>query len=121
MPHIEVKTTQTLSVEQKISLTEKLSAAFAECSNAHVAGNIQYVVEDGLFINFRGDYTTPSANVQVHPGPLTPVEDYEKIVKAFFPILIEALDTPADHIYITTSEIEYWGFDNQFLAPRLNK
>ena len=121
MPHIEVKTTQTLSREQKISLTEKLSAAFAACSNPHVAANIQFVVEDGLFINFRGDYDTPSANVQVHPGPLTPVEDYEKIVKAFFPILVDELGTPPDHIYITTSEIEYWGFDNQFIAPNLQK
>lgn len=116
MPHIEVKTTQTLTRDQKITLVQGLSHAFAECSDPHVADNIQFIVEDGLFIQFRGDSTTPSANVQVHPGPMTPVKDYEKIVKAFFPVLVEKLQTPQDHIYITISEIEYWGFNGQYVT-----
>ena len=118
MPHIDIKTTQTLTSEQKITLTEKLTAAFAACSDPHVAGNIQYTVADGLFINFRGDYTVPSANIQVHPGPLTPVEDYEKIVKAFFLVLTEMLDAPKDHIYITISEIQHWGFDGEYITVK---
>ena len=116
MPHIDIKTSTTLSKEQKISLTEKLTKAFAACSDPHVAGNIQYTVADGLFINFRGDHLGPSANVQVHPGPLTPVEDYGKIVNAFFPVLMEMLDTSKDHIYITISETQYWGFDGEYIT-----
>ena len=118
MPHIEVKTTQKLSREQKITLTEKLSAAWAECSDPHVAGNIQYVVEDDMFITFRGDHDSPSANVQVHPGPLTPVSDYEKIVKAFFPVLTEELGVSKDKLYITFSEIQHWGFDGQYITVK---
>lgn len=111
MPHIEIKTTQTLSLQEKEDLCQQLARAFADSSSPAVAGNIQFVVEDGLFLHFRGDASQPSANVQVHPGPLTPQGDYEKIVEAFFPILTQALHTPKNRIYITVSEIQYWGFD----------
>lgn len=116
MPHIEVKTTQTLSREQKVTLVQRLARAFADSSDPHVAGNIQFIVEDGCFIQFRGDSDGPSANVQVHPGPMTPIKDYEAIVKAFFPVLVEELKTPPNKIYITISEIEYWGFDGQYVT-----
>lgn len=115
MPHIDIKTTQLLTREEKVTLAERLSAAFAGCSDPHVARNIQYTIEDEVFVSFRGDHATPSANVQIHPGPLTPVEDYEKIVQAFFPVLTEILDTPKNHIYVTVSEIEYWGFNGEYI------
>ena len=118
MPHIEVKTTKTLTTEQKAGLANKLVDAFAECSDPAVAANIQFIIEDGLFIQFRGDSTGPSVNVQVHPGPLTPKADYEKIVQAFFPILVKELDTPQNKIYITISEIQNWGFDGELVKVK---
>lgn len=118
MPHIDIKTTQTLTAKEKIVLTQKLSTAFANCSDPHVAGNIQYTIEDEVFISFRGDHAAPSANIQIHPGPLTPVEDYEKIVKAFFQVLTETLAAPKDHIYITISKIQHWGFDGEYITVK---
>lgn len=115
MPHIEIKTTKKLSIDQKTNLADKLVDAFAECSNPAVAANIQFIIEDEMYIHFRGDSTGPSANIQVHPGPLTPKEDYEKIVQAFFPVLVKELETPQNRIYITISEIQNWGFDGELV------
>jgi|GEM_PF-644588 len=115
MPHIEIKTTKKLSWEKKETLTQKLKEAFAQSSDLHVAGNIQFIVEDECFIQFRGDSSGPSANVQLHPGPLTPEKDYAKIIKAFFPILVEELDMPQNRIYITISEIKFWGFNGEMI------
>lgn len=119
MPHIEIKTTKKLSVDQKTDLANKLVKAFAECSNPAVAANIQFIIEDNLFIQFRGDSAGPSANIQVHPGPLTPKEDYEKIVQAFFPVLVKELETPQNKIYITISEIQHWGFDGELVKVKV--
>ena len=120
MPHIEVKTTKQLSAAQKTDLANQLVKSFAECSNPAVAANIQLIIEDGMYIQFRGDDQGPSANVQVHPGPLTPKKDYEKIVEAFFPVLVNALETPQNKIYITISEIQHWGFDGEYVKVKVD-
>lgn len=120
MPHIEIKTTQKLSEARKTDLAEKLVKAFAESSNPAVAANIQFIIEDNMYIHFRGDSTKPSANIQLHPGPLTPKEDYEKIIQSFFPVLVKELDTPQNRIYITVSEIKYWGFDGELVKVDTN-
>ena len=118
MPYIDIKTTQKLTQETKIALTERLTKAFGEASSPDCAGNIQYLIEDGLFMNFHGDYKSPSAHVYVHPGYLTPESDYEKIVKAFYPVLLEFLDAKADHIYISIDEVRAWGFNNIYVPPK---
>lgn len=118
MPYICIKTTQKLTLEQKIEITEKLTEAFGNASSKFCAGNIQYSVQDEVFINFKGNYKDPSANVYVFPGYMTPEEDYEKIVKAFFPVLTSILDAPANRIYICINEVRAWGFDNQYVPPK---
>ena len=118
MPYIDIKTNQKLTREQKIVLTEKLTAAFASSSSAECAANIQYSIEDDVFINFRGNYNDPSANIYVKPGYLRPKEDYEKIVYAFFPVLTEILDAPKERIYICFNEVRAWGFNGIYVAPK---
>lgn len=118
MPYIEIKTTQKLTREQKIQITEKLTEAFAKASSPDCAKNIQYSVEDGVFMNFKGNYNDPTANVYVRPGYLTPESDYEKIVLAFFPVLTELLDIPKNRIYISFNEVRAWGFDGIYVPPK---
>jgi len=36
-------------------------------------------------MNFRGDVESPAAHILVCPGPLTPPEDYWRMIDAFFP------------------------------------
>lgn len=115
MPHIVIKTTQGLTFSQKENLASQLKDAFAHSSNQRVAGNIQFIIEDECFIQFRGSSHGTSASVEMHPGPLTAVDDYAEIVKAFFPVLVKELDTPQDRIYITISEVKYWGFNGELV------
>lgn len=121
MPYIEVKTTGTLAPERKTKLAGRLVEAFAETSERKVAANIQMVITDGCWISFRGDEASGSAHVQVCPGPLTPEEDYIKIVEAFFPVLVEELGITRDHIYINVLEFEHWGYDGIMVVVEKNK
>lgn len=114
MPYCRIETTKSLSVNKKTELCESLASAFAEASSEEVSHNIQFIINDNLYINFRGQ-VTDSAHIQFCPGPLTPYEDYEKIVKAFFPVLVDKLNTPSNTIYINITEFPNWGFDNQYI------
>lgn len=116
MPYIEVKTTTVLSAEKKRELSQKLIAAFGEVSSKEVAANIQMAVVDGCWMNFRGDVDSPTAHILVCPGPLTPLEDYRRIIDAFFPILVKELKTKKDHIYINILEFQNWGYDGEMVA-----
>lgn len=115
MPNIKIKSTEKLTRDQKEDIANKLERAFAESSNAHVAGNIQFIIEGECFIHFRGDSKGPSAHIEIHPGPLTPEADYAKIIDAFFPVLVQQLHTPQDRIYITISEVKFWGFNGELV------
>ena len=83
MPYISIKTTQKLTQETKIALTERLTKAFGEASSPDCAANIQYSIEDGLFMNFRGDYKSQSAHVYVHPDTLLLKVIMKKSLKHF--------------------------------------
>lgn len=61
MPYICIKTTLKITLEQKIEITEKLTEAFGNASSKFCAGNIQYSVQDEVFINFKGNYKDPSS------------------------------------------------------------
>lgn len=115
MPYIEVKTSRVLSAEKKRELSQKLIAAFGEVSSKEVAANIQMAVVDGCWMNFRGDVESPTAHILVCPGPLTPSEDYRRIIDAFFSILVEELETQKDHIYINILEFQNWGYDGEMV------
>lgn len=121
MPYIEVKTTKKMSLEEKSVLSERLADAFAAASSSAVAKNIQMVIEDECWICFRGDTENGSAHVQVCPGPLTPQEDYVKIIESFFPVLVEELGIGKEYIYINVLELEHWGFDGNMVIVEKNR
>lgn len=114
MPYCKIETNKTLSVEQKTDLCESLVEAFAKSSSKKVSHNIQFVIDDGLYINFRGE-VKDSAHIQFCPGSLTPYEDYEKITLAFLPVLEEKIQIPQNAIYMNITEFPNWGFDHQYI------
>lgn len=115
MPYIEIKTTEKILPEQKEKLAGQLAEVFGEVSDAYVAGNIQFVIQDECWLRFRGSSDQPSAHVFIGPGPMTPVEDYSKIVSAFFSVITKALPIPQNRIYVNVRQIDYWGYDGRLL------
>lgn len=115
MPYIEVKTTKKMNSNEKSVLSKRLADAFADASSSAVAKNIQMVIEDECWICFRGDTENGSVHVQICLGPLTPPEDYVKIIEKFFLVLVDELGIDKDHIYLNILELEHWGFDGNMV------
>ena len=116
MPVIELKTTTKLSKQARKNIAAGFSRCFAEAGEEVVARNILPHIEDEVWIDFRKNAEEPSALVVVHPGPMTPVEDYRPIIDGFFRVLEEDMPEVAkDRIYMTVSEIRYWGWDGRLL------
>ena len=118
MPVIELKTTVKAEKLKKNLLAKKLSQAFVTAGEPDVSRNTLIHIEGDQYICFRGNDGQPSALLVVHPGYLTPKSDYEKLTDGFFRALTEELpDVDPSRMYITFSQIDYWGWDRQFLEP----
>lgn len=117
MPYLEIKTTKQLSGEKKEKLANELVNVFREVSSKEVAANIQVAILDNVWIQFRGNLKGPSAHVLLCPGPLTPKEDYKRIIETFFPVLAEEMETPQNRIYMNILEFEHWGYDGEKVIP----
>ena len=116
MPVIEFKTTLKLSEDQKLRMAAGFSQAFPDARGVKVSANVLVHIEDGQWIDFRGTVDAPSALAVIHPGPLTPPEDYRPIVKAFFDVLAEILpELPKERVYMTVSQIDHWGWNGALL------
>lgn len=118
MPYIKLETTRTLADEEKERLAKELVAAFAQASDAKVAGNIQLAIQDGLWIDFRGDGCVGSVHVLICPGPLTPEEDYRAITQAFFPVIVRELGIPDNRIYVNVMQLDNWGFSGDLVTVK---
>lgn len=129
MPVINIRTNKKISNEEKRSLAEKLTSAFASSSLAEkltypeVSKAIQYSIEDDVYMNFQGNDNIPTASLFLHMSPYIPENDNEKIIHAFFPILSEILNIPKENIYICISVEPYWGINNIYInaTKYLNK
>lgn len=123
MPVIHIKTNKKISNEEKRSLAEKLTSAFASSSNPEVSKAIQYSIEDDVYMNFQGNDNIPTASLFLHMSPYIPESDNEKIIHAFFPILSEILNIQKENIYICISVEPYWGINNIYInaTKYLNK
>lgn len=116
MPYIELKTNLSMPNGTKQIIASKITSAFAEASEKAVAENIEMVIIDNCWIQFRGNYDDPAAFIQISPGPLTPEADYARIVTAILPVLRDELKIPSQKIYATVLEFKHWGYDNQYLC-----
>ena len=73
-------------------------------------------VEDVFRRYHAGESESPAAIVTIHPGPLTPEEDYRPIVDDMFEAMRELLpEISPDRVYMTVSEIAHWGFSGRYL------
>ena len=116
MPVIELKTNITISGTQKKAIADGFSRAFFEAGEEMVSGNILTRAEGEQWIDFRHNVKDPSALVTIHPGPLTPESDYRPIVDAMFGVMAEVLpQIPKERIYMTVSQISFWGWDGGLL------
>lgn len=115
MPYIAIRTTETLSRENKEALTTKLRSVWATCSLPENAALIQFTIEEGVFSDFHGNCHDPSAIVQINVAPSTPEEHYPKIVKGFYPVLVEYLKAPPNLIHITFQVINHWALNNNYV------
>lgn len=115
MPYCEIQTSVGLDAAQKATLCSELAHAFAEASSEAVAANIQFVVIDGCFVQFRGE-VCDSAHIGFHPGSLTPYEDYPAITKAFLAVVENQLGIMPNRMYMNIAEYDNWGFDDQYIT-----
>lgn len=115
MPVVGIKTNSKLTDEQKLNLTEKLSAVFEKTSTPQLAKLIQFFVEDNIFMNFKGNANEKTAFVHALLSPRTTEEDKEVILKGFFSILTEHLNIPNDHIFICLSLEPFWGINANYV------
>lgn len=111
MPVIEMKANIPVLKEQKKAIAAGFVQAFVQAGEEMVSKNLLIEIDGDRWIDFRGDSKQPSALVTIHPGPMTPEEDYASIVGGFFATLQEVLpQISADRIYMTISEIRHWGW-----------
>lgn len=116
MPVIELKTTEQLDNAMKKAVADGFANAFFCAGEEMVSGNILTRIETEQWIDFRHVESEPSALVVIHPGPLTPEEDYKKIVDAMFEVMKEVLpQIPAARIYMTVAQIDHWGWNGGLL------
>lgn len=116
MPVIEMKANVPVRPEQKAEIAAGFAKAFEAAGEPVVAGNILVEIDGERWISFRGNAEAPAAVVTIHPGPMTPKEDYAPIVAGFFETLKAVLpEIPQDRIYMTLSEIKSWGWDGKLL------
>lgn len=116
MPVIEIKMTEKVAEETKKQLAVRFSDAFRKAGEEIPAQNLLLRIDDVEWICFRGDEKEPSALVTIHPGPMTPTTHYKTIVDELFCAMAELTPTiPKNRIYMTVSQIDYWGFDGGLL------
>ena len=116
MPVIELKTTEQMDSTMKKAVADGFAKAFFDAGEEMVSGNILTHIETEQWIDFRHVENEPSALVVIHPGPLTPVEDYRKIVDAMFGVMKEVLpQISAARIYMTVAQIDHWGWNGGLL------
>lgn len=117
MPVIELKTNIKVENEQKKMISQGFEKSFASVGEEEVSHNLLIHIHEDEYLNFRGNDQLPAALVVIHPGYLTPVEDYKGIIAGFFDVLKEYVpEIKANRIYMTVSCIDYWGFDNQYIT-----
>ena len=117
MPVIELKTNIKISNNVKKMISQGFEKSFANVGEEEVSHNLLIHIHEDEYLNFRGDDQLPSALVVIHPGYMTPIEDYKGIIDEFFKVLAQHIpEIQPNRIYMTVSCIDYWGFDNQYLA-----
>lgn len=116
MPVIEMKTNTAVTVEQKGKIAAGFIKAFEAAGETEVSKNLLVEIDGDRWIDFRKDAGQPSALVTIHPGPMTPESHYPRIVEGFFETLQDVLpDIPKERIYMTVSNINFWGWNGALL------
>ena len=121
MPVIEFKTNISVPQQKKRNLSAGFSEVFSQAGEQDIAKNLLVHVEDNQYICFRHTDDQPTALAVMHPGYLTPKEDYEKLTVGTFRLLKEEFpEINPKRIYITFSQIDFWGWDGMLLQPQQN-
>ena len=116
MPIIEMKASVPVGKEIRKKLSDRFRKAFLKAGEPVCADNLAVRIEEDCWISFRGESESPAAIVTIHPGPLTPEEDYRPIVDDMFEAMRELLpEISPDRVYMTVSEIAHWGFSGRYL------
>ncbi|MDA3847093.1 MAG: phenylpyruvate tautomerase MIF-related protein [Vallitaleaceae bacterium] len=108
MPYIEIKTTVTLSEDQKVALKSGLGKAITL-----IPGKTEAVTMVGLIggvdLYFGGEALTHGAYVEVKMYKATTRKAKVSINKAISDLLRTSIGVSPDNVYLTFFEQEEWG------------
>lgn len=110
MPYISTKVSVSLSKEKEESIKKKFGEAIALIpgkSEQWLMGSL----EGNCTLYFQGSAEKPIAYTEVKLFGRSTKDAYQKLTAKITAILQEELGISADHIYITYTEVEHWGWN----------
>ena len=110
MPYINVKTTASITKENKMSLTEKLGQAISILPGKSEA-HLMLCFEGELDMYFKGERTNPTAFVDVKIFGKCAPASYAAFTAEVTKIISAELSVEPSRIFIAYGEFENWGWN----------